>query len=109
MPDKQEVWAALSTVIHPTYGLSLVTLQMVNAVEIDGDTVSVELLLDCSICASREAILGQVHRKLAGLVPDNGHLTVTLASQAWSPPWETHWFLSGMPTPGATDENDESG
>lgn len=102
------MWAALGTVIHPTYGLSLVTLEMVQGVEVGGDAVTVELALDCSICASREAILSQVHRKLGALVPASGRLAVTLAPQPWSPPWETHWFLSGMPAPGEPDDGDDA-
>lgn len=98
MPETRDVWTALETVIHPTYGLSLVTLQMVNAVTVDGDAISVELVLDCTVCASREAILEQVHRKLAALLPETGRLAVSLAPQTWSPPWEDYWFTSGMDT-----------
>lgn len=107
MPERREVLAALGTVIHPTYGLSLVTLQMVSAVEIEGDSISVQLLLDCSVCASREAILGQVHRKLGRLLSDTGHLAVSLAPQAWSPPWEDYWFTSGMDAAGPIDDDND--
>lgn len=107
MPEERDVLAALGTVVHPAYGLSLLTLQMVNAVEIDGDTISVDLMLDCSVCASREAILGQVHRKLGRLLPDTGHLAVSLAPQAWSPPWEDYWFTSGIDPAGPLIDDNE--
>lgn len=107
MPEERDVLAALGTVVHPTYGLSLLTLQMVNAVEVDGDAVAVELMLDCSVCASREAVLGQVHRKLGRLLPDGGRLAVSLAAQAWSPPWEDYWFTSGMDAAGPLNNDNK--
>lgn len=106
MPESDDVWAALSTVIHPTFGLSLVTLQMVKAVNVDGDSVTVELVMDCSVCASREAILGQVHRNLRDLVSAPRRLIVTLAAETWSPPWEDYWMTSGIdPARPIDDEN----
>lgn len=93
MVDRDAVWAVLGTVIHPTFGLSLVTLEMVKAVRVDGDAVTVELRLDCP---GVEAALAQVSRKLRALNPTPEPVTVCLAPEKWSPPWEGYWFTSGI-------------
>lgn len=107
MPENDEVWAALSTVIHPTFGLSLVTLQMVRAVNADGNSVAVDLVMDCSVCASREAVLGQVHGKLRELVPASGQITVMIAPEKWSPPWEDYWMTSGIDSAQPFDDKNQ--
>lgn len=96
MVGSDEVWAVLGTVIHPTFGLSLVTLEMVKAVRVNGDAVTVELLLDCPGCPGAEAALAQVSRKLRALDPAPGQVTVSLAAEKWSPPWECYWLTSGI-------------
>lgn len=107
MLESDDVWEALRTVVHPTFGLSLVTLQMVKAVHVGGESVTVELVMDCSVCANREIILGQVHRKLRELVPAPNGVTVALAPEIWSPPWEGYWFTSGMGSSEPIDEDND--
>jgi ATP-binding protein involved in chromosome partitioning len=96
MVKRDAVWTALGSVIHPTFGLSLVTLEMVKDVRVDGDAVTVELRLDCPGCPGAEAALAQVSRKLRALNPAPGLVTVSLAAEKWSPPWEGYWFTSGI-------------
>lgn len=82
----------MSAVVHPTFGLSPVTLEMVKTVRVDTDSITVELVLGCPGCPSGEAVLAQVNRKLRDLLPPSGRVTVTLVPEKWSPPWEGYWF-----------------
>jgi metal-sulfur cluster biosynthetic enzyme len=92
MVSSDEVWAVLNTVIHPTFGLSLVTLQMVKAVQVNRSKVTVELVMDCPGCPGAEAALAQVSQKLQALDPPPERVTVSLVLEKWSPPWEAYWF-----------------
>lgn len=107
MVERDEVWAALRSVIHPTFGLSLVTLKMVTAVQIDEEAVTVELVMDCPGCPSGEAVLAEVNDRLRALAPGPGRVTVTLAPERWSPPWEGYWFTSAMDSTEPIDRNNE--
>jgi metal-sulfur cluster biosynthetic enzyme len=90
--SSDDVRAVLSTVIHPTFGLSLVTLQMIKAVQVNRNEITVELVMDCPGCPAAEAALAQVSQKLQALHPAPGRVTVSLALEKWSPPWEAYWF-----------------
>jgi len=96
VPDRDEVWTALRSAIHPTFGLSLVTLRMVKNVRVDDGTVTVELVMDCPGSPGGEAALAQVSRKLRAICPPPGQVIVRLLPEKWASPWDGFWFTSGI-------------
>lgn len=86
MITEDEVRTALDKVIHPSFGMSLVTLGMVHAVRVIPDGVEVDLVMNCPGCPGAEIALALARRELLAL---NGVSTVTfkLLPKAWTPPW----------------------
>ena len=86
MPTEAEVRAALAEVIHPSFGMSLIALNMVRAVRVSGNLIEIDLVMNCPGCPAGEVVLAQARRSLAGL---NGHaVKLNLLPHAWSPPWK---------------------
>lgn len=77
----------LGTVIHPSFGLSLIALEMVRAIRIEAGSVEVELVMNCPGCPGAEAALAQAKARVQALA---GTRTVrlTLLPVLWTPPWE---------------------
>lgn len=87
LPSEPEVRAALSRVIHPTYGMSIVGLGMLRGVAVSEAGVEVELAMNCSGCPAGQLVLGRVRQALESLVlPGAGQVTICLSSEAWPPP-----------------------
>lgn len=86
MVTEADVRAALDRVIHPTFGLSLIALNMVRAVRVSESIIEVDLVMNCPGCPAGEVALAQARRSLAAL---NGHaVKLNLLPQVWAPPWE---------------------
>jgi metal-sulfur cluster biosynthetic enzyme len=86
MPTEVEIRAALDEVIHPSFGMSLIVLNMVRAVRVSEDAVEVDLVMNCPGCPAGEVTLAQAHQKLEAL--QGGDVRLNLISLVWTPPWE---------------------
>ena len=86
MVTEADVRAALDRVIHPTFGLSLIALNMVRAVRVSADRIEVDLVMNCPGCPAGEVALAQARQNLAAL--NGGDVRLNLLPQVWTPPWE---------------------
>ena len=85
MPTEAEVRAALDEVIHPSFGLSLIALEMVRAVRVRDRVIEVDLVMNCPGCPAGEVVLARVHQNLTALLVDAVQLN--LLPEVWTPPW----------------------
>ena len=86
MATEADVRAALDEVIHPSFGMSLIALNMVRAVRVADQVLEVDLVMNCPGCPAGEVVLAQARRSLAAL---NDHtVKLNLLPQVWTPPWE---------------------
>ena len=88
MLTEVEVRVALDQVIHPTFGMSLIALNMVRAVSVTQAAVEVDLVMNCPGCPAGEVTLAQARRRLEAL--NGGRVRLNLLPQVWTPPWERH-------------------
>ncbi len=89
MPTEAEVRAALGAVIHPTYGMSLIALQMVQAIRLSANCIEVDMVMNCPGCPAGEATLAKAQQVLQALFPANtGRVTIQLLPRVWRPPWQ---------------------
>lgn len=89
MPTEAEIQAALKTIIHPTYGMSLSALQMVRAVRLAPARIEVDMVMNCPGCPAGEATLAQARHALQALFPaGGGQVSIQLLPEVWRPPWE---------------------
>lgn len=87
LPSEPEVRAALSRVIHPTYGMSIVGLGMLRGVAVSEAGVEVELALNCPGCPAGQLTLGRVRQALESLIPPGaGEVVIRLSPESWRPP-----------------------
>ncbi len=86
MLTETEVRAALDEVIHPSFGLSLMALDMVHAVRMSDYLIEVDLLMNCPGCLAGEVALARAHQRLIAL--NGGDVQLTVLPEAWTPPWE---------------------
>ena len=86
MVTEVEVRAALDRVIHPTFGLSLIALTMVQAVRVSADRIEVDLVMNCPGCPAGEVTLAQARQNLMAL--NSGDVRLNLLPQMWTAPWE---------------------
>lgn len=87
MLTEAEVRAVLAEVIHPTFGMNLLTLGMVRSIRISQSSIELELVMNCSGCPAGEAVLAQVREKLSKLIGSGGTKLILLP-EVWLPPWE---------------------
>ncbi len=85
MPTEAEVRAALDEVIHPSFGMSLIALNMVRAVRVRDRVIEVDLVMNCPGCPAGEVVLARAHQNLAALQVDTVRLN--LLPEMWTPPW----------------------
>lgn len=88
MPTEADIQAALKTIIHPTYGMSLIALQMVRVIRLFPDRIEVDLVMNCAGCPAGEAALAQARRALEALLPGGGQVIIQLLPEVWRSPWE---------------------
>ncbi len=86
MVTEAEVRAALDRVVHPTFGMSLIALNMVRAVRLTPAAVEVDLVMNCPGCPAGEVTLAQARQWLEAL--NGGRVRLNLLPQVWTPPWE---------------------
>ncbi len=88
MTNEKEVMTALDTVIHPSYGMSLVALQMIRSVAVNDQGVQVEMVMNCPGCAAGKVTMGHAHRVLRPLLGSKQEeVTIVLRPEVWQAPW----------------------
>jgi metal-sulfur cluster biosynthetic enzyme len=80
-----EVRAALDEVVHPTFGISIVALDMVRAIRVTAAAIEVDLVMNCPGCPAGEVALSLARKKVEVL--HNGTVRLNLLPQVWTPPW----------------------
>ena len=90
MVSETEVYAALQDVIHPTFGMSLINLDMVRAVRVSATDIEVDLIMNCPGCPAGEAVLARLREKLHILDAEGG-VKLMILPDVWQPPWGTGW------------------
>ena len=88
MLTEVEVRVALDQVIHPTFGMSLIALNMVRAVSVTQAAVEVDLVMNCPGCPAGEVTLAQARQWLEAL--NGGRVRLNLLPQVWTPPWDKY-------------------
>ena len=86
MVTEAEVRAALDRVVHPTFGMSLIALNMVRAVHIEPSVITIDFVMNCPGCPAGEVTLAQARQSLAAL--NDSAVKLNLLPQMWVPPWE---------------------
>ena len=81
-----KVRAALDEVIHPSFGLSLIALEMVRAVRVLDQVIEVDLVMNCPGCPAGEVVLARARQTLTAL--QVGAVRLNLLPDGWTPPWE---------------------
>ena len=84
MPTEVEIRAVLDEVIHPSFGLSLIALDMVRAIRVSEGIIEVDLVMNCPGCPAGEVT--QARKNLIAL--SGGDVRLNLLPQVWTPPWE---------------------
>ena len=85
MVTEAEVRTVLDEVIHPSFGMSLIALDMVRAVRVSDDRIEVDLVMNCPGCPAGEVTLTQAHQNLTAL--NGSDVQANLLPQRWTPPW----------------------
>jgi metal-sulfur cluster biosynthetic enzyme len=86
MITEVEIRAALDEVIHPSFGLSLIALDMVRTVHINQSDITIDFIMNCSGCPAGEVVLLWARKKVEEL--HSGAVRLNLLPQVWTPPWE---------------------
>jgi metal-sulfur cluster biosynthetic enzyme len=86
MITEADVRAALDEAIHPSFGMSLIALNMVRAVRVSADRIEVDLVMNCAGCPAGEVALAQARQNLTAL--NGGDVRLSLLPQVWTAPWE---------------------
>lgn len=85
MVTEADVRAALDRVIHPTFGLSLIALNMVRAVRVSESIIEVDLVMNCPGCPAGEVALAQARQNL--ILLSGRDVRLNLLPLIWIPPW----------------------
>lgn len=86
MLTEAEIRATLDRVVHPSFGLSLIALNMVRAVRMSDNAIEVDLVMNCPGCPAGEVVLASARQALQALNPQA--IRLTILPQVWVPPWE---------------------
>lgn len=87
MLTEAEVRAVLAEVIHPTFGMNLLTLGMVRSIRLSPSSIEIDLVMNCAGCPAGEAVLARIREKLSKLA-DPHRVKLVLLPEIWVPPWE---------------------
>lgn len=85
MITEAEARAALDGVIHLSFGMSLVALQMVRGIRVNDSGIEVDLVMNCPGCPAAEAALAMARQRLQALAGDVS-IRFRLLPQVWVPP-----------------------
>ncbi len=83
MITKADVRTVLDEVIHPSFGMLIIALDMVRTVRVGADRIEVDLVMNCPGCPAGEVALALARKSLAAL---NGRaVKLNLLPQVWAP------------------------
>jgi ATP-binding protein involved in chromosome partitioning len=88
--DDQTVRQALRSVIDPELGVSVIDLNMVRQITLEGGKVSVELVLSAPGCPLAGWIVQQIRAAIAG-IEGVQQIDVRLLDEPWQPPDADNW------------------
>jgi metal-sulfur cluster biosynthetic enzyme len=83
MLSKTEVYEVLSECFDPEIPVNIVDLGLIYGVELDGDTVNIEMTLTSRGCSMGDRIATEIEEKLLGL-PDCNCANIAIV---WEPAW----------------------
>ena len=86
MVTEAEVCTVLDEVIHPSFGMSLIALNMVRAVRVSDSAIEVDLVMNCPGCPAGEVALTSARQALQAL--NWQAVRLIILPQVWVPPWE---------------------
>ncbi|MDX1417603.1 MAG: iron-sulfur cluster assembly protein [Candidatus Promineifilaceae bacterium] len=88
MTREQEVINTLDHVVHPSFGMSIVALNMVRSVCVTPSGIQVEMVMNCPGCPAGKVTLAHAHRLLRPLLTETQNLEIVLRHESWRAPWE---------------------
>lgn len=83
MVDKEKVISALRDVYDPEIGINVVDLGLIREVKIDGDNVTVDMVLTIPGCPLRDYMLSQVKETVESIEGVKS-VAVNLLDDVWS-------------------------
>lgn len=90
MLTETDVRCELNRVIHPSFGLSLVALRMVETIRVDGARIDVDLVMNCPGCPASEATVAKARERLAARCTE-AEIRFQLLPKIWAPPWNSRY------------------
>jgi metal-sulfur cluster biosynthetic enzyme len=90
MVTEDEAREALGKVIHPSFGMSLLALDTVRAIRINGSKLEVDLVMNCPGCPGAEIALAAARKALYALEGVDS-VKLVLVPEIWVPPWERQY------------------
>jgi metal-sulfur cluster biosynthetic enzyme len=84
MPNDEQVWDALRTVIDPEIGINVVDLGLVYDIEVSGDQVRVAMTMTTQACPLHAYLTEAAETAIRQFAPDVGAVQVDMV---WDPPW----------------------
>lgn len=83
------VRAALRPVVDPEFGASIVDMNMVRSIQIEGSSVHVDLVLTVPFCPLAGYITEMARQAVAAL-PGVEQVTVNVLDEPWRPPGQDY-------------------
>jgi len=87
MMTRAEIRQALRGVVHPSYGMDVVTLDMVRDIQLNDGSIEIRLGMPCPGCPASRVTLARIERTVRQ-VNGNYSLRITLLAERWTPPWD---------------------
>jgi len=86
MVTETDVRAVLDQMIHPSFGMSLIALDMVRAVRVNDTIIEVDLVMNCPGCPAGETVLAGAFRALQAL-DQTKRVKLIVLPHIWSSSW----------------------
>lgn len=83
--EKERILETLRFVIDPEIGVNIVDLGLVYDIEVEEDTVNVEMTMTTPMCPMHTVITRQAKSAIRTRFPKAEHVNIDLV---WDPPWE---------------------
>ncbi len=90
MLNETDVRSELNRVIHPSFGMSLVALRMVESIRVEGAQIEVDLVMNCPGCPASEATLTKARERLTARCSE-AEIRFQLLPKTWAPPWNSRY------------------
>ncbi len=90
MPTEQDVITALTDVVDPELGSSIVELGMVRSLQVHDGQVEIELVLTTPGCPLADWIVGRAHQAVITM-PGVERVDIKVLDEPWQPPDTDDW------------------